>query len=378
MTLDAGGTEGGGLPGVIESGPAPEAPSRPAAAPSASPAPSDKGAEPGKGKPAGPTPEGEATSPTEDAPEIPGDEPAVKEDEAEAEEPFTLAGKTFKSVPEAENYIKAQDGRVKALTGRIGEYASSAVSWQTYGEGLHVENESLRAELAKLKGGAPTGEQGNAKAPTTAAHPEAPTDPNGWLDGLNWQFYGQLAKDEGPEFAGYWLAEKIAARMDSVLEERMAAKFGPIEQREQAQAHQSKVEGLFTGMARKVDDAGAPIYPELLTQDAEQGKALVEIWASLPPEIRDSEDGVEIAVAKYRMRHGAPRAAAEAGTASGASRSIADRIRRSQAANATTLTGDGTPRPGAPGSAGADLNRRIREAGSQVQSEAGVLLGFRE
>lgn len=367
MTFNtAGSTDGSGLPGVIQDGPAPSDSGNPASKP-ASPA---AGAAPAKDAPASPAPEGEATpADAADATEPTGDVPAGEETPAEDAEPLTLAGKTFKSKTDAENYVKAQDGRVKALTGRIGEYASSANAWMTYGK-------QLESQLA-LKNGQPAGEPGNAQPTTTDPAPKtAPSDPNAWLDGLNWDFYEQLAREQGPQYAGFWLAEKIAERQDRMLEERLAARFAPIDQREQLEALQHKTSTLFSGIAAKVDDAGNPLYPELHTQDQEAGKALVDIWATLPDALRYTERGVVLAIGEFRLQRGVPPRPA-AGTASGASQPVLTGLRKQQAAGSTAITGEGTPRSAGKGSAGADINRAIREAGLPVGHEnADTRLGF--
>lgn len=363
MTLDAGGTDSGGLPGVIPDGPAPSIPSKAPASSGGSAAPPASTATPPLEGEAGAIPQGTETQPI-------GNEPTGDETESQDAQPLTLAGKTYKNHAEAENYIKAQDGRVKALTGRIGEYASSANAWMEYAK-------AREADVTRLRSGAPAGAPGNVQTPAAEPTAKAPTDPNGWLDGLDWGFYAQLSKDQGAEYAGYWLAKQIANRSEQMLNERLDERFKPIEERGQVEQIVQQTHGLFSTVAARLDESGAPIYPELASEDPAVGKAVVDIWATLPREVQLSERGVVLAIAEYRLQNGGPPRPA-AGTASGASGQVLDSIQTAQATGAQTLTGTGTPRPAATGRGAveADFKRQIREAGVPKVGDGDTRLGF--
>lgn len=339
--------------------------------PSKAPASSGGGAAAVPGAPASPSPEGAAPGAAE--PEPIGTEPTGNETDPQAAQPLTLDGKTFKTHAEAENFVKAQNGRVKALTGRIGEYASSANAWMEYAR-------TQEAEANRLRGGAqPSSAPGNAPTSTPESTASRPADPNQWIDGLDWQFYGQLAKEQGPEYAGYWLAQRIAERQDAILNERLDARFKPYEENTAIETTVRQTHGFFDAVASRGDESGTPLYPELLEgTPPEVWKGVMDIWATLPPEIQLSERGVVLAIAEYRLQHGNPPRRAAAGTASGASVPVLESIRQAQAAGAQTLTGDGTPRPAANPRAGAeaDFRRQIREAGNPKVGDGDTRLGF--
>lgn len=361
---------GDGLPGVVPDG----GPSVPAAGnPASAAAPASASPTPAAGATtdatATPTPAGEASAPIDgSAPEPTGAEtPAGQETPAESAQPFSFAGKTYKSQAEAENFLRTQSGRVDALTKRTADYASLTHAWMEYAKGLE----------ARANGSAPAqGNPGVAKGGPTEQ--SKPADPNEWLDGLDWEFYGRLAKQEGPEDAAFWLARQLAERQERILDERLNAKFAPIEQDRERHELTTRTQTVFEAVALRTGDDGSYLFPELASEDPAVGQAILDIWKTLPRDLQLTERGVVLAIAEYRLANGGPPRPADAGTANGASRSASQIVREAQRTAAQPVTGSGMPRPADEGvTAEAKVRRSIREA-AQPRSSDGRFLGFAE
>lgn len=360
MTFSGGESSGGGLPGVMPDGPAPSAPSTPAAA-----APSPGSAVP-PGPPATPTPAGAAGAPADDAGVPPTGEPPAGEAPVEGDaQPYTFDGKQYKSQADFENFVRSQNGRVSAQAKQLGEYASVSKAWIEYADSLKAENDRLKA------GGSAPPTQGNS-SPTT---PDQPAAPQG-LDGLDWEFYAQLSKEQGPEYAAYWLAQRLDERAEARLNERLDAVEKPRQAEQQAAAQHAKTAAAFDAVATKVDASGQPLYPELMSEDEAVANGVMGIWKSLPRELQLTERGVVLAIGEYRMANGGvpPR---PAGAANGASPSPSQVVRDAQATAAQPVSGSGTPRPApaGPATAEARIRQSIREAGIP-RSAGNVSLGF--
>jgi hypothetical protein len=352
---------GGGLPGVMPDGPSPAV----AAAQASASAPAPAVATAAPGTPAPPSPAGEAGAPIDGTAAPTGTEPTGSEVPADPNAPpFTFAGKQYVTQAEAENFLRTQTGRVDALTKRTGEYASLTNAWMEYANGL-------QKQLDAAKGGQPPA-QGNS---STAA---APDSPNAWIDGLDWAFYAQLSKENGAEYAGHWLAQQLTERNDKHVEKLLEERFKPIATERRQQEEYQRVSTTFEAAAARTDASGAPLYPELTTADEAVGQVVFDIWKSLPEQVRNTERGVVLAIAEYRLQNGGPPRPA-AGTAGGASPSPSQVLRAQEGAASQVVNGTGAPRPASSAamSAEARVRQQIRDAGVPRAVE-GRSLGFAE
>lgn len=266
-----------------------------------------------------------------------------------------LAGKSYQSRDLAENYVRTIEGRARHTAQLIPQYDHAIEAWQGYAKTLEAEN-------ARLKSGRPAAQPQPGAAST---QPTDPADIRSQLDGLQWEEYERILNDQGPQFAGYWLAEQTAQLVDKRVEAALSKRdqrYQPLLQSDAAAQAGEKATSLFNGVASQLQSDGAtPIYPELVSPNPEVAREIVQIWVETAKRIGAkaamSEIEVHRAVLEYRHRHPSAPAAA------GASQPVLDRMRAEADASASVVSGSGVPRPAA-GVPGNDMVRRIAEAGT--------------
>lgn len=327
-------------------------------------------------RPSETTPPSTAEIEAPSGPEI--EDPGTGEEEQPAAETFTFAGQTFASREAAEAEIKRSLGIVKgsqqALTKLQKEHQDLRKLYST----LH---ETTLGYQRVLEAG---GRQGNTPDPQKVTEPEKPwyQDPKV----LDLDFAKELADEQGLDAALLYIVQQsdkvYADRLNKTLDER----FAPLlQEREAAQLFKGAMD-TFYSVADETGDDGQPLYPELTSGDQAVHQQIVEIWKATDRDLKLGEDGVRVAVMKYRRGVASgqippPAPLEETPTPAPSAPSAARVVRSIQARQAETseaLTGTGTPRPAPTGadSPAARFKAALRNAGSTVRGKDGFDFGF--
>ena len=247
----------------------------------------------------GPTPQ--ATPPPTD----PSKPEQAATQETATPEKFVFGGYEFDSPAAAEHAFKSTDGRIRALQRQL---------------------EETRTILARVQG-APAAPQAPGAAPVAAPPAAAaPAGPGEWYENdALWDRYKKLAVEDGPDYAGYLLARQMWEQTLKLIESKFSERVGPIEASAQvAHAYQDTI-GKVNELSQLADNAGNPVYPELLADNPQVLQEVVDLWTEMGG-YRGGQRAWHMAILEYRFRHGPP----------------------SFAAPAPTLDGQGAPAPGGP------------------------------
>lgn len=316
---------------------------------------------------------GEAPSGAQPAPdpnETAGQQPQ------EAAETFTFDGQTYATRAEAETAIRRDRENLKAQQ-RLVETLRKQKN-----EAIQHAREAVSAANSWQQHATAAGQAGQGKP--EKSEPETPwyQDP----ERLDLGFARELAETKGLDAALLYMAQAsdkvYTDRFSKMVDERVAPL---LQERQVAQAYQGAMQ-TFYAVADETDASGAEAYPELRSGNPEIHKAIVEIWRDTDRELRLGEDGVRVAVMKYRRQVAEGRIQAPETTVPGptpppsapsAARVVSNLQARNEAASAA-LTGSGTPRAAAPGtdSEAVRLKAILRQGGSTVRSKSGFDHGF--
>lgn len=222
-----------------------------------------------------------------DAPEQPV-EPPTEPTEPEGAEEFEFAGKKHKDKAAAEQAFRQAEGRAKAAEKRAQEAAAkheqelAAINeinerWQK------TWDEAVAAKLA------PEGVRPGQKQPASA-QPQAP-DATPFVDTLTqdqWTRLDTLAKEKGLPYALATLSHQMDKHVQGLIKSHLEALRGelnpmltPVFEQYKTQNNRTRAAEFFsTEVAQYTDDAGAPLFPELVN-DPQAAQEVSQFWLAL-------------------------------------------------------------------------------------------------
>jgi hypothetical protein len=281
---------------------------------------------------------------------VPGATPETPSEQETETESFEFAGQRFRSREAAEQEIRTNLGRLRTAQKEASQLQQRVAA---------AEKQAREAaEIARAWHEHAT--QGQRQEKPQVQQGQEPEKP--WYDTLDWDFVREIANEKGIETALYWAMQQMDQRYTSLLETKLTERLAPHEQRSQATQMYERTMGTFNEVAYEADEAGNPLYPELMDQAS--AADVVRIWSTLDKSIAMTPRGVRLAVLEYRYQNGQLRGGQSAALpgpagANGASQGVMRGAQQSARASSEVLSGNGTPRAAAPGTPGASSFKQL-------------------
>lgn len=364
---------GGGLPGVMDSGPEPEAlktkkgPASPAEGSEPKSAPAAAGEAPAIPEPQRMTTDtgivdSELARPTEagntETEAAPAEaEPAEAGDADALPQPIKLGDREFKTIGELRRHVANNENLVKAERGRTKKAADLARQWAEHAKGL---------ETALATRQQPTPEAEPEPAAMAAEEPadDGSFDPDAVIKNLDWGYHDQLVQQYGPRTALAWAMREVIAQTHALTQQMIREQVGPVLEERQAIQRTYQTVEKFRGVAGMKDPAGNLVYPEISSKDPRVVAEIVALWRTLPRALALTPEGIEHAVLKYRA------VKARAGVSTPEPKASAPVV-------PPVVEGRGVPRAAGPAATvEANLKKAIAASGNVAKSKTLGSLGF--